>query len=72
MSSCSAECTEVEYATERYLESPLPVGTKTDKGDLAPRKRGRDFALRIQVEIDCSSDEAPTSSRSIYLREIHS
>ncbi len=66
MSLTSAECTEVEYATELYSESPPPVGTKTDK----PRKRGRDFELHIQVKLDSSSDEAPTSSRSIYLREI--
>ncbi len=41
----------------------------------APRqtraKRRRGFAQRIQVELDSSSDEAPTSSRSIYLRAIH-
>jgi hypothetical protein len=72
MSLTSAKCTEIEYATERYSESPPPVGTKTDKGDTAPRKRRRDFAPRIQVELDSSSDEAPTSSRSIYLLEIHS
>ncbi len=29
------------------------------------------MAPRIQVELDSSSDEAPTSSRSIYLRAIH-
>jgi hypothetical protein len=45
--------------------------TKTDKGDIATRKRRRGFAPRIQVEHDSSSDEAPTSSRSIYLWEIH-
>jgi hypothetical protein len=72
MSVTSAECTEVEYATERYLELPPPDGTKTDKGDTATRKWRRDFALHIQVELDSSSNEAPTSSRSIYLREIHS
>jgi hypothetical protein len=71
MSLTSAECTEIEYATKRYSESPPPVGTKTDKGDTAPRKRGREFAQNIQVELDFSSDEAPTSPRSIYLREIH-
>jgi hypothetical protein len=71
MSLSSAECTEVEYATERYSESPHPIGTKKDKGHTAQRKMGRDFALHIQVELDSSSDEAPTSSRSIYLREIH-
>jgi hypothetical protein len=71
MSVTSAECTEVEYATERCSESPPPVGTRTDKGDTATRKRRRGFALRIQVELDSSSDEALTSSRSIYLREIH-
>jgi hypothetical protein len=71
MSATSVECTEVEYAIERYSESPLPVDTK-DKGDTAPRKRRRGFAQRIQVELDSSSKEAPTSSRSIYLREIHS
>jgi hypothetical protein len=71
MSLSSVECTEVEYATERYSESSFPVSTKTDKGDTAPRKMGRGFAPRIQVELDSSSDEAPTSSRSIYLREIH-
>ncbi len=69
--SSSAEFTEVEYATERYSESPPPVGTKTEKGDTAPRKRDRNFALRIQVELDSSSDEAPNASRFIYLREIH-
>jgi hypothetical protein len=71
MSLSSAECTEVECATEQYIESPPPVDTETDKGGPAPRKRGRDFALRIQVELDSSSDEAPTSSRYIYLCEIH-
>ena len=71
MSVTSVECTEVEYATERYYESPPPVGTKTDKGDTATWKMRRDFAPRIQVELDSSSDEAPTSSRSIYLLEIH-
>jgi hypothetical protein len=71
MSLCFAECTEVEYATERYSESPSPVGTKTDKGDTAPRKRGRDFALRIQVELDSLRGKAPTSFRSIFLLEIH-
>ncbi len=49
----------------------LQSAPKTDNGDTAPRKRGRDFALRIQMELDSSSDEALTSSRSIYLREIH-
>ncbi len=71
MSLSSPDCSEVEYATERYSESPPPVGTKTDKGDTAPRKRRRGLAPRIQVELDSSSDEAPTSSRSNYLREIH-
>ena len=71
MSVTSAECTEVEYATERYSESPPPDGTKTDKGDTANRKRRRSFELRVQVELDSSSDEAPTSSKCIYLREIH-
>jgi hypothetical protein len=33
-------------------------------------QRGRG-AQRIQVELDSSSNEAPTSSRSIYLLEIH-
>jgi hypothetical protein len=41
-SSSSAECTEVEYATEQYSESLPPVSTKTDKGVPALRKRGRD------------------------------
>jgi hypothetical protein len=68
MSVTSAECTEVEYATERYSESPPPDSTKTDKGDTATRKRRRDFAQRIQVELDSSSDEALTSSRSFYLK----
>jgi hypothetical protein len=72
MSLSSAECTEVKYATEWYSESPPPVCTKTDKGNTVPRKRGKDFAPRIQVELDYSSDEAPASSRSIYLQEIHS
>jgi hypothetical protein len=49
MSLTSAECTEVKYATELYSDSPPPVGTKTDKGDTAPRKRRRGFALRIQL-----------------------
>jgi hypothetical protein len=71
MSVTSAECTEVEYATERYFKSPAPDSTKTDKGDTATRKRRRGFARSIQVELDSSSDEAQTSSRSIYLREIH-
>ncbi len=35
------------------------------------RKRHRDFAQQIQVEHDSSSDEAPTASRSIFLRGIH-
>ncbi len=52
MSVTSAECTEVEYATERYSESPPPNGTKTDKGDAATRKRRRGFAPRIQAEFD--------------------
>ncbi len=65
MSMTSAECTEIEYATERYSESPPPDGTKTDKGDTATRKRRRGFAPRIQLELDSSSDEAPTSSNSI-------
>jgi hypothetical protein len=43
MSLTSEECTEVEYATDLYSESPPPVGTKTDKGDTVQRKRGRDF-----------------------------
>jgi hypothetical protein len=72
MSVTSAECTEAEYAIERYSESPPPDGTKTDNGDTSTRKRRRGFAPRIQVELDSSSDEAPTSSRSIYLWEIHS
>ncbi len=72
MSVISAECMEVEYATERFSESPPPDGTKTDNGDTAMRKRHRGFAPRIQVELDSSSDEAPTSSKSIYLWEIHS
>jgi hypothetical protein len=38
-SSSSAECTEVEYATDLYSESPPSVGTKTDKGGSAPRKQ---------------------------------
>jgi hypothetical protein len=71
MSVISADCTEVEYATELYSDSPPPDGTKTDKGDTATRKRRRGYAQRIKVELDSSSDEAPTSSRSIYLREIH-
>jgi hypothetical protein len=71
MSLTSAECKEIEYATERYSESPPPVSTKTDKGYTATRKRCRGFAPRIQVELDSSSDEAPTSSRSIHVREIH-
>ena len=71
MSVTSAECTEVEYATEQYSESPPPDGTKTDKCDTATRKRRRGFAPRIQVELSSSSDEAPTSSRSICLREVH-
>ncbi len=71
MSVTYAECMEVEYATERYSKSPPPDGTKTDNGDTATRNRRRGFAQRIQVELDFSSDEAPTSSRSIYLREIH-
>jgi hypothetical protein len=33
--------------------------------------RRRGFVQRIQVELDSSSNEAPTSSRSICLREIH-
>jgi hypothetical protein len=70
MSVTSAECTEVEYATERYSELPPPNGTKTDNGDTSTRKRCRDFAPRIQVELSSSSDEAPTSSRSIDLQEI--
>jgi hypothetical protein len=61
-SSSSAQCTEVEYATERYLESPPPVGTKTDKGQPAQRKRHRDFAPRIQVEY-YSSSEASSQCR---------
>jgi hypothetical protein len=68
----SAECTEVGYATEQYSESPPSVGTKTDNGVPAQRKRGRNFAQHIQVELDSSSDEAPTASKSIYLLEIHS
>ncbi len=71
MSLSSADCTEVENATQRYSESPPPVSTKTDKGDTVLRKRRRGFALRIQVELDSSSNEAPTSSRSIHLQEIH-
>jgi hypothetical protein len=70
-SSSSAQCTEVEYATEWYSESPPPVCTKTDEGEPAERERHRDFALRIQAEYDSSSDEAPTASRSIYVRVIH-
>jgi hypothetical protein len=60
MSVTSAECTEFEYAAERYSESPPPDGTKTNKCDTATRKRRRGFAPRIQVELDSSSDEAPT------------
>ena len=56
MSVTSAECTEVEYATERYSESPPPDGTKTENGDTATRKRHRGFAPLIQVELDSSSD----------------
>ncbi len=72
--SSSAECTEVEYATERYSESQPRVGTKSDKGEDAPRKRRREFmefALRIQVSNDSSSDEKSTSSRGVYLLAIH-
>jgi hypothetical protein len=36
----SVECTEVDYATERYSESPTPIGTKTVKSDTAPLKKG--------------------------------
>jgi hypothetical protein len=71
MSVTSAECTEVAYATEWYSESPPPDGIKTDNGDTSTRKRRRGFTPRIQVELSSSSDEAPTSSRSFYLREIH-
>ena len=35
------------------------------------RKRHRDLAQSIQVELDSCCYEAPTASRSIYLREIH-
>jgi hypothetical protein len=66
MSVTSAECTEVEYGTELYSESPPPDGTKTDKGDTATRKRRRGFAPRIQVELSSSSDEAPNFLQ-IYL-----
>ncbi len=41
MSVTSAECTEVEYATERYSESPPADCTKIDNGDTATRKRRR-------------------------------
>jgi hypothetical protein len=70
-SSSSAQCMEVEYATKRFSESPPPVGTKTDKGEPAAGKRSWDFAQRIQVEHDSSSDKAPTASRVISLLEIH-
>jgi hypothetical protein len=71
-SSSSAQYTEVEYATERYSESP--VGTKTDKGvkgEPAQRKRLRGFAHRIHGDYDSSSDEPLIASKSFYLREIH-
>ncbi len=71
MSLSSADCTEVEYVTERYSKTSPPVGTKTDKDDTAPRKRRKFFAPRIQVELDSSSNEVQTSSRSIYLLEVH-
>jgi hypothetical protein len=71
MSVTSAECTEVEYATELYSDSPPLDCTKTDKDDAALRKRSRGFAPRVQVELDSSSNKAPTSSRSIYLQKIH-
>jgi hypothetical protein len=71
MSVTSAECTEVEYATKRYTESRPPNSTKTDNGNTSTRKMRRGFAQHIQVELSSSSDEAPTSSRSIFLREIH-
>jgi hypothetical protein len=53
MSVTSAGCTEVEYATERYSESPPLDGTKTDNGDTvtATRKMLRGFAPHIQVEL---------------------
>jgi hypothetical protein len=38
MSVISAECTKVEYATERHSESPPPVGTKQTRAIL---RRGR-------------------------------
>ncbi len=48
-----------------------PRQTRAIQGYTAPRKRRRGFAPRIQVELNSSSYKAPTSSRSIYLREIH-
>jgi hypothetical protein len=67
MSLASAECidSEVEYTTELYSVSPPPVGTKTNKGYTTTWKRHRGFSPCIQVELDFSSNEAPTSSRSI-------
>ncbi len=66
----SAECTEIEYVTEWYSESPSPV----DKGELS-RKQHRNFAQRMQVELssrdNSSCNEAPTASRSVYIRGIH-
>jgi hypothetical protein len=73
-SSSPAECTEVENTMERYSESPPPVGTKTDKREPEQLKRSKDFAQQIQVELDSSSDQAPTqglsqvASRSVYPR----
>jgi hypothetical protein len=56
----------------------LPNSIPSHHLQTAPRqtmailRRGRGaFAPRIQVELDSSSDEAPTSSRSIYLLEVH-
>jgi hypothetical protein len=49
--------------TTVYSVSPPPVATKTDKGGPAPWKRGSDFALRLQVELDSSSDVAATKSQ---------
>jgi hypothetical protein len=70
MSLSSVDCTQVEYATERYSESPPPVSTKTDKGDTALRKRRRGFAPRIQVELDSSSDKARLPPDQFICRQI--
>jgi hypothetical protein len=53
------------------LESPPPDCNKSHMEEGAPRKRKWEFAPRIEVGYDSSSDEESASSTEVYLRAIH-